>query len=185
MKFATKLNEIHPKWVDLNLCKIKRGVLASHGKITDGYSVNLKYIPRKYSKELLNTLPKELHPIVIGTAVTNIQHVLPHVHTNDKCVINFYKYTDNAPTIFFDGVVEKDASKEFGDGYFHCQEKYLTESERFYARSGEVWILNTTVPHSVLKTNGSGDRVAYQVYFSTPYETVLKILCKQEEIEHV
>lgn len=178
MKFATKLNEIQPVWMDLDLCKIKKGVSTLHGKMESGYAVTLKYVPYKYSKDLLSLIPVELHSMVTGTTITNIQYALPHVHTNDQCVINFYKTTNDAPTIFFEGIIEKDFSKEFGDGYFHCQEKYLIEAERFYACSGDVWLLNTAAPHSVLKINNDVNRMAYQVYFNKPYETILKILCK-------
>ena len=175
MKYASKL-DINAKWLGIDPNKFKGIDSVKHGSLGDEFALEIKHLPEQYSKYLLGFLPNQLHLLATTVTFTHIKHAYPHIHTGDKCVVNFYKETNGAPTIFWGGLVEREESNDAGNGYYNCKKEFLTETERFVAQPGDVWLFNTKVAHSVLDVKNNSKRTAYQIYFDTSYEEVFQVL---------
>ena len=111
---------------------------------------------RKVSQRGLRTyfkcLPSTLRSFCIGVSSTVITADLPpHIHKEDVCAINFYVHADGAQTVFYTGDVVKLHGREedSGNGYFLVDPMYLTPATAFKAATGDVWVLDTQIPHAV------------------------------------
>ena len=146
---------------DLEIGKslVRHPVVAKHAMSKHGVGVGdyrgerfiRRYMPKKYSDAIMNMLPEKIRPFLLGTNLTEIRLLAPHIHLDEKCVMNFYLYTSGEVTSFWEGEIEQydDLSTDNGNGYLNVNPKKLTFAESFIANSGECWILNTCQPHSV------------------------------------
>jgi hypothetical protein len=162
-------------------------------KTQQGYLVR-RYTPRAQVVMLEQALPKSLKEHLLIVSYSEIHLLRPHIHTTDKCVINFYQKTSEEITTFWDGPVEPEESNVFDSGYKLLQYNKLQPVESFVAQIGDVWLLDTQKPHSVSKPyddrptyehflmdEGEQPRYVVQAFFTAPFECVADIL-KQEKL---
>jgi hypothetical protein len=79
----------------------------------------------------------------------------PHVDDFRVCTINFYLEASGEVTTFYN--YQKGSMENLGS---------------FSAKSGECWILNTNVPHSVRLVPGKTRRVLGVSFLRTPYSVI-------------
>ena len=182
MKHAKKLPFTFENGVNaLNAFKRLR-VLDAYGKNknTGKYSITKKYIPKKAVHEFKQVIPEELMPHLLGIIESEISSLAPHVHTEEQCVINFYKNTNQEVTSMYEGRIEKyeDNMEDNGNGYYLVNPHLLEKTEEFVAKDGDVWLLNTRQPHSVQETAtiSGKPRTVIQAFFDIPYEKAAKLL---------
>lgn len=174
---------------------VRHPVVAKHAMSMHGVGVGgfrggrfiRRYMPKKYADMIKNLLPEKVQPFLMGTNLTEIRLLAPHIHLEEKCVINFYLHTNGEVTSFWEGKIERydDLSTDNGNGYLNVNPTNLTLIETFVAKPGECWILDTCQPHSVsyqndvreddLKyepTNPDDARWVIQSYFSAPFQQI-------------
>ena len=172
MKYARKL----PLEIPEALYKLRRDtrVVAKDGTKEAG-EIFRHYVKRSDTPLILSLLPEEIVAAVIGITVSNIGAVDVHAHTREECVVNLYLQASGAKTVFYEGVVVPEIN--YSGGYFTPDITHLTDVESFKAASGDVWVLNSRQPHSVVAEDCFEDRWAVQVYLSTPFHEVVGLLC--------
>lgn len=172
MKYAQKLQLGIPETV----YKLRRDtrVVAKDGTEEAG-KIFRHYVTRRDTKPILDLFPEKIAASVIGVTISNIGPVDVHVHTREKCVVNLYLQASGAKTVFYEGAITP--AVNYSGGYFTPDISLLTESETFEAASGDVWVLNSTQPHSVIAKENFEDRWAVQVYLSTPFHETVALLC--------
>jgi hypothetical protein len=186
MKYAKK--------IDLKLDVQIRSLLHHPVLSTHGFGVGeykggrlvRRYIPKKYSETFKQSLPAEIQKNFLGLNLTEIRLLAPHVHLEDKCVINFYQETNGEVTNFWEGELERDDDwvLDNGAGFLNVNPKKLMIAEMFVAQPGDCWLLNTLQPHSVSMLNDdrpgmliyepkdTTPRLLIQGYFDAPFEEV-------------
>ena len=139
---------------------------------------NAKIVRTRLSKretaDTLFTLPASLRKFCLGISKSSIHAFGPHVHTKEECTINFYYKTNREVTVFYDGdcAIDDTAATDNGNSYHMVKSDALTEAMTYVASDGEVWLLNTKKPHSVV--GGTLPRRILQVHMAIPYEQVLE-----------
>lgn len=167
-------------------------VLGRHGK-GDAYPIERvvrRYLPKKQVGIIVNLLPESLRAQVTRVNYSEIRILGPHVHLEERCVINFYQETGAEVTSFWEGEAVRDDrwSLDNGNGYHHVNHELLTVTESFVAQAGDVRVLDSRQPHSVtyqnddrvdgcqfLPKNDDARRII-QAYFDTPYADVVREL---------
>jgi len=192
MKYAKKLK------TSIKLLNLPRHskIIASYGegKDQDFPRLVLKYLPKKQKEIIEEFLPKELHNRVLGIVYSSIQLLSPHFHTLEASVINFYQRTNGENTIFYEGDIEivDDISSDHGHDFKNINIDKIYPVEFFTAQAGDIWVLDTTQPHSVsLDNTGSKDfyelvsegRDIIQIYLTAPYKDVIEQLTLKNLIE--
>jgi len=88
----------------------------------------------------------------------------PHIDVNVLCCINFYVRADNVKTQFYSIKDDLNATTPWSDvvGLTFNLEN-LSEAGSFNASNGEVYLLNTSIPHSVTALNGFADRLVLSI----------------------
>jgi len=172
MKYAQKLQLEIPEAV----YKLPRDtrVVAKDGTEEAG-EIFRHYVKRSDTPLILNLFPEKIAASVIGVTVSNISAVDVHAHTREECVVNLYLQASGAKTVFYEGDVVPVIT--YSGGYFTPDIAQLTDVESFKAASGDVWVLNSRQPHSVVVEESFEDRWAVQVYLSTPFHEVVALLC--------
>ena len=185
MKYATKLK------ASVKLPNLPRHskIIASYGegKNQDFTRLVLKYLPRKQKEIIEEFLPKELHKHLIGIVYSSIQLLSPHLHTLELSVINLYQRTSGETTIFYEGEIEitDNISSDHGHDFINVNRDKIIPIEHFVAQDGDIWVLDTTQPHSVSIDN-TGDEKLYelvsngrdviQIYLNASYKDVVEQL---------
>ena len=160
----------------------KLRVLGLYGKKKgeNRYSITRKYVPKKAAEIFKGFIPNELMPHLIGITEAEILPLAPHIHTDEQCVINFYRNTSGEVTSIYEGNIEiyDGDLEDKGNGYYLVNPKFLLKTEEFTAKDGDVWLLNTKQPHSVESSTKilKANRVVVQAFFSLPYEQVTSYL---------
>ena len=114
-----------------------------------------KKLNRKETASVLHAIPKSIRNKCIGVCKTYISKASPHVHTQDKCVINFYISVSGEKTVFYKEDIKKlkRETNSVNNGYFFVDTETLIPAQSFIAESGDVWVLDTTIPHAVYSIN--------------------------------
>lgn len=190
MKYATKLSldtSALNAFVDVGLPGARNVVLAQHGKgLTGSIGVTRRYVPARQVMGIKQSLPESIREGMLGVNMSEITLLAPHVHTVERCVINFYQQTAGEVTKFYEGDVEPDADwvTDNGNGYFNICVDKITEVESFTANQGDVWLLDVRQPHAVevvgddrpgmdrYVPNSDIPRRLVQVYMGLPYAEV-------------
>lgn len=189
MKYAAKLN-LNVPMPFLGKAKV---VIGRHGHHTRGFSgprLIRKYLPVKQMELVRSALPDEIKDGLIGVNLTEARLLAPHVHTEDKSVINFYIQTGGEKTTFWEGDVASESTSvnDNGDGYINLRQDVLREAEHFVAKPSDVWLINTQVPHSVGYLDDQRDkdfhfdplndekRLLVQAFFCLSYDQVVTAL---------
>jgi len=155
-----------------------RGVFTDKRVIT-------KFITKRNLVKIRKCLPESLKLHFINAYVSEISLLAPHIHIEDKSVINFYLNTNGETTYFWNGeiVADDSLSADNGKGYWVLDPSKLTVSESFIAKSGDVWLLDTSKPHSVTFEDFNYDpstndrRLVVQVFFDATFEEVSSYFC--------
>lgn len=185
MKYATKLN-LNVPMPFLGKAKV---VVGQHMRQTHGFDkpkLVRKYLPKKQVALVRAALPDEIKEGFLGINLTEVRLLAPHIHTEEKSVINFYIDTGGEKTTFWDGeaISEDSDVRDNGNGYINLRRDVLKEAEYFVAKPFDVWLLNTQVPHSVGYLNDTRDkhlhfeplnderRLVMQAFFCLPYNQV-------------
>jgi hypothetical protein len=191
--YAKKLDVESPKIKDID----DRPQIEAYGKLRISKSPSIVRWRLSEVDQFINLFPK-LKPYLYKSALTKISLLTPHVHTNEKTIINFYDKADGEVTSFWDGeyIIDDRLTIDNGNTYYNVKADNLEVKYRFTVKPGEVWILNTAKAHSVLpdksfelnmKTskfrakelvdyNKTITRTAVQLAFLQPIEEILDIL---------
>lgn len=192
MKYAKKI-QLSANLLHLNKALV---VVGRHGTWdgTDKYHVVRKYLPKKQVELVRDALPEILKPHLMGVNYSEILLLAPHIHTEEKTVINFYQHVNGEITSFWEGDIEQDDrwAADNGKGYINVNPDKIKVVESFTAKDGDAWILNTRQPHSVSMDSESlssgwqyaeqnnNARIIVQAYIDLPYEEAVK--CFEEVI---
>ena len=190
--YAKKLDVAYPELLDE-----KRDPIESYGKLRISKSPSIVRWRLNEVDQFINLFPK-LKPYLYKSALTQISLLTPHIHTNEKTIINFYDKTSDEVTSFWDGeyIIDDRLTMDNGNTYYNVDAKNLDVKFRFTAQEKDVWILNTAKAHSVLpnesfeqnmkedrfrdkeliRYNKKIARTAIQLAFLQPIDEVLDIL---------
>tara|TARA_R110000744_G_scaffold229382_2_gene347390 strand:- start:668 stop:1288 length:621 start_codon:yes stop_codon:yes gene_type:complete len=192
--YAKKLDIKCPEIMDID----DRPQIEAYGKLRITKCPSIVRWKLTEVEQFINLFPK-LKPYLYKSALTKIMLLTPHVHTNEKTIINFYFSPGNEVTSFWDGdeyIRDDRLTIDNGDTYYNVHAANLDVKYRFIAQAGDVWILNTAKAHSLLpdesfesnmKTSKFRDRqlinynkkitrTAVQLAFIQPIEEILTIL---------
>lgn len=172
MKHAAKLDYV------IDMSPLLESVITPHQKYSkeQKYSRNMPKDNFGWSSETKNVnnansfikqLPKRLTEkempfvfILELPAANTLNPILPaHIDYNKTCGINVYLETNNEVTKFYHWNKEKKES-EF--------------EEEFCAKTGEVWLMNTTIPHSVTLVPGKNRQMLTFSFTKLKYNEVLE-----------
>lgn len=144
--YAKKLDVPFPELKDE-----KRDSIESYGKLRISKSPSIVRWRLNEVDQFINLFPK-LKPYLYKSALTQISLLTPHIHTNEKTIINFYDKTGDEVTSFWDGeyIIDNRLTMDNGNTYYNVDAKNLDVKFRFTAQEKDVWILNTAKAHSVL-----------------------------------
>ena len=144
--YAKKLDIVYPELLDE-----KRDPIESYGKLRISKSPSIVRWRLNEVDQFINLFPK-LKPYLYKSALTQISLLTPHIHTNEKTIINFYDKTGDEVTSFWDGeyIIDDRLTMDNGNTYYNVDAKNLDVKFRFTAQEKDVWILNTAKAHSVL-----------------------------------
>lgn len=144
--YAKKLDVPFPELKDE-----KRDSIESYGKLRISKSPSIVRWRLSEVDQFINIFPK-LKPYLYKSALTKINLLTPHIHTNEKTIINFYDKTGDEVTSFWDGeyIIDNRLTMDNGNTYYNVDAKNLDVKFRFTAKEKDVWILNTAKAHSVL-----------------------------------
>jgi hypothetical protein len=181
MIYAAKLRQFN---LDAINFERKTRLIGAHvlKKSDSSVGVQRNYLSEKDVDRIKKILPVNILESCIGITKSLISDLPPHVHTQELCVINFYKKTQNQKTVFYEGIVKKDDSlfSDAGNSYIPLDKNLLSVVEYFVAEDNDVWILDTRQPHAVICEGGGLRREVIQVFLNIPYLTAIKNLNKNE-----
>lgn len=162
----------------------KTRLIGAHVLKKSDSSVGVKrnYLSEKDANRIKSILPVSILEACIGITKSLISDLPPHVHTQELCVINFYKRTQKQQTVFYDGVIKKDDTlfSDAGNSYIPLDKNLLSVVEGFVAEDNDVWVLDTRQPHAVICNSGDEKREVIQVFLDIPYLTAIEYLNKNE-----
>lgn len=176
VKFSPELRYMHKATV----------VLTEHAKRKeeDDPALVRYYIPKRQEDMIRAALPKALQTanIAISRTTIDLRHfendIKPHVHTVEKCVLNFYIKTNGEETSFYEGDLETDDEAVIDNYNLYRMIKTdgLTKVESFKASDNDAWLLTTIQPHQVAASvEQDYIRDMIQVYFiDLPFNKVVK-----------
>ena len=102
----------------------------------------------------------------------------PHTDSGIKSTINIYLKTDNCLTQFYKFKNDKPKTEQVEnqtDGFIF-DENDLEKTTSFIAKPNEAWLLDVSLPHSVVPQGQFEDRMAVAIGSSLDYNTVYNIL---------
>jgi hypothetical protein len=150
-------------------------LLRAYGKSSEEADAVLKryYIPTRQEALIRQALPLSLQTANIAVSRTTIDltnfenNLKPHVHMDEKCVLNYYMLVSGEETSFWEGAIEQDDNLVIDNGnqYYMVKTDNLTKVEQFYAKNGDAWLLNTQTPHQISCDAQEKIRDFVQVYF--------------------
>lgn len=171
MKHCCKVN-FQP---DLRYMNKATLLLREYGKSSEDAGAVLKryYIPTRQEALIRQALPVGLQDANLAVSrttidLTNFENDLkPHVHTDEKCVLNYYMAVSGEETSFWEGDIEQDDNLVIDNGnqYYMVKTDKLKKVEFFHAQNGDAWLLNTQVPHQIFCDSQEKVRDFLQVYF--------------------
>jgi hypothetical protein len=183
MIYAAKLRQFNLDGIDFER---KTRLIGAHVLKKEDSSVGVKrnYLSEKDTNRIKSILPVSILEACIGITKSLISDLPPHVHTQELCVINFYKKTQKQKTVFYDGVVEKDDTlfSDVGNSYIPLDKNLLSVVEYFVAEDNDVWVLNTRQPHAVVCDSPEEKREVIQVFLNIPYLTAIETLNKNDTV---
>lgn len=175
--YATKLNQFNLD--DINFERKTRLIGAHVLKKENGsIGVQRNYLSEKDTDKIKSLLPVIILESCIGITKSLISDLPPHIHTQELCVINFYKRTQKQKTVFYNGVVKKDDKlfDDAGNSYIPLDKNLLSIAEYFVAEDNDVWVLDTRKPHAVICDVNDLKREVIQVFLDIPYLTAINYL---------
>lgn len=165
MKYCEKIQidhkDIKKCFAELNFL-ISKSIKTKHGCYSNYDSVILHTLPRKKSKAIASKfLPSNIANYIKGISFTDVKHVGPHKHTADNCALNLYLECNSEYTTFWEGedIIDDKIVTDNGNGYYMVKIDGLTPVEHFQAKENEVWLIDTTQPHSVSYMLKSTDKL--------------------------
>lgn len=172
MKYAAKVN-FKPELKYMHKANV---VLTEHArrKEEDAPALVRYYIPKRQEEMIKAALPKSLQTanIAISRTTIDLTHfendIKPHVHTMEKCVLNYYIKTNGEETSFYEGDLETDDKAVIDNYNLYRMIKTdgLTKVESFKASDNDAWLLTTIQPHQVAASiEQDYIRDMIQVYF--------------------
>lgn len=181
MIYAAKLRQFNLDEINFER---KTRLIGAHvlKKNDSSVGVQRNYLSEKDTNRIKNVLPVSILEACIGITKSLISDLPPHVHTQELCVINFYKRTQKQQTVFYDGVIKKDDTlfSDAGNSYIPLDKNLLSVVEGFVAEDNDVWVLDTRQPHAVICNSGDEKREVIQVFLDIPYLTAIEYLNKNE-----
>lgn len=174
MKYAQRLGVSIPN--SLSLRKTTK-VLGAHVLSDNEVGLVRHYVNKETIKKILKLFPIEVSKYCLGINLSQIHPLLPHVHTDEHCVINMYIEAECAQTVFYEGEtrVATGVTRDNGNKYFALDGSLLRVAEGFKASSGEVWLLNSRQPHAVLQEGEGSHRWAIQIFLDKPFEDIKQL----------
>lgn len=150
-------------------------------------------LPDTISKNILSCFPAQFVPYVFCINLSYIQSALPHFHTYDESVVNYYIDTDEYETIFYRSTVDPIDTKTDLNSANEGLIKFVNINtiepiEKFVAKTGDCYVLNSKAIHSVSQINDTRTslekfrpikkehRIAYQIWTKCPFDLAISLL---------
>lgn len=139
-------------------------VVQSYGKNISGVWRGIKYynIENTETDKLWNLIPENYHSDFFINLMSINSNIPPHTDSGILCTINAYIQPCNCSTTFYSvtgtAVTERVENQTNGEIF---NKSCLTKIDEFTACTGEVYLLNVTVPHEVIsRENFAVERTA-------------------------
>ena len=172
--------------IDINQYNTKE-VVQSYGNNVNGIWKGIKYhmIESCDSKKLWNIIPKEYHDDFFLRIMSINSDIPPHTDSGILCTINVYIVPSNCVTQFYSvtsSAITNQIENQTNGAIF--DQTCLTFVDEFVAKPNEVWLLDVTVPHSVISIEkNSVKRLAMCLQSKTmSFESVMSILKDTNQI---
>lgn len=150
-------------------------------------------LPVEATEKILDSLPVKFRPFVFCINFSHIRSAVPHFHTYDDSVINYYLETEDYETIFYeklDNFEKSEETVEFPEeGLIQVVDiNSVRPVEKFVAKSGDIYVLNSKAVHSVsqIENNQTGydkyrpvreeKRLAIQIWTKCPFDLACHLL---------
>ena len=144
-------------------------------------------------ESVLNCLPEAFQSFVFCINFSMVQSAVPHFHTYDTSVVNYYINTDDYETVFYE---TSNKSINVEECVEFPQEELIqvvdissvNPIEKFIAKSGDAYVLNSRAIHSVsqLENNLPGydryrpvkeeSRSVIQIWTRCPFNLACRLL---------
>jgi hypothetical protein len=193
MQNAKKLSLTLPK-IDINTLELLPDSGESrHVLFEDRAGVTRFKLPKTLSEEILSCLPIKFRSFVFCINFSHIRSAVPHFHTYDESVINYYLETEDYETTFYEKVNntnDVEEKVEFPEeGLIQVVDiNSVQPIEKFIAQSGDIYLLNSKAVHSVSQVENtlSGydkyrpvreeKRLAIQIWTKCPFRSAYYLL---------
>lgn len=133
--------------------------------------INTLSLPKSVTDDLLRQLPQsvleiEIPQVLILTMEASdapLPTLAAHVDLNRSCGINIYLETSGEKTHYYD---------------WDQETQTMVETEHFVAESGDCWLIDTQVPHSVSLVTGKKRSMLTYSFVSAPYNRIKEAICE-------
>jgi hypothetical protein len=135
--------------------------------------------PEKIKQQLIGIIP-ERYRDRFHIQCSRIPHgTTPHIDPDRQCSINFYVSTQGCITKFFN-VKETPTTnnKNKRQAEFVFRSNQITEIGSFVAEDGDVFLLNTGIPHQVVTTQPVTDRKMLCLFSRYSFADVAEMLAE-------
>jgi hypothetical protein len=107
---------------------------------------------------------KDFTLLSLHIVLSRFEELPPHIDVGVLCCINFYVRADSVKTQFYSIQNESNETIPWSNvlGLTFNLDK-LSKAESFDACNGEVYLLDTSTPHSVTARNGFADRLVLSI----------------------
>jgi len=183
MKYAKKIQLP----VDFDSIQITRKIQTLTTSNENLAKFDVFYIKQSDVSLIKSALPVQAQKNLLSVLATKYSLLSPHIHLKEKSVINFYKKVNGEVTTFYEGNIVRDYSINNDSGNLHVIKlDGIVPCEQLCAEQGDLWIMDTTQPHSVTIKGDSRsgidkyfasdhqERLLIQMYFDVPYAQLLQ-----------
>lgn len=162
MKYAKKI-ELP---IDFDSIQINRKIQTVATNDQNLAKFEMFYIKQVDVSLIKSILPFQVQSKLLSVRAASYSILSPHAHLREKSVINFYKKVNGEITTFYSGDVVRDETINDPSGNLEIIKlDGIVPCEQFCAEQGDLWILDTTQPHSV--TVKGDTRVGRDRYFAS------------------
>jgi len=133
---------------------------------------------------MFDIIPEKYRDYFFVTMMCINTQIPPHSDSGIKSNINIYLKTDNCLTQFYkfkNNTPQTEQVKNQTDGFIF-NENDLEKTNSFIAKTNEAWLLNVSLPHSVIPQGRFEDRMAVAMSSTLCYDEVKQILTMTGQI---
>lgn len=193
MKNAKKISLQLPYFNYNELELVRDSGESRHVIFEDRAGVTRFKLPLELNNQILSILPIKFRHFVFCINFSHIRSAVPHYHTYDESVVNCYLETEDYETTFYETI---DCNQQVNELVEFPEEGLIKvvdinsvrPVEKFIAKSGDTYILNSKAIHSVSQVENLSvgynkyrpireeKRLAIQIWTKCPFELACYLL---------